>query len=88
MSPARTWRRWGLPASELTGPEDARKTVGFWAEQGVASFKAFMHITQAKLRAVIEAAHQRGLKVTGHLCSVTFHEAAVLGSMIWNTGFK
>jgi imidazolonepropionase-like amidohydrolase len=68
-----------LPVHELTGPEDARKTTEFWADQGVTSFKAFMHITRAELAAVIAAAHQRGLKVTGHLCSITYREAAELG---------
>ncbi len=68
-----------LPVHELSGPEDARKTVEFWADQGVTSFKAFVHITRAELGAVIEGAHKRGLKVTGHLCSITYHEAAELG---------
>ena len=68
-----------LPVHELTGPEDARKTVEFWADQGVTSFKAFMHLTRSELAAVIEAAHKRGLKVTGHLCSITFREAVELG---------
>ncbi|MGA8620334.1 MAG: amidohydrolase, partial [Candidatus Sulfotelmatobacter sp.] len=60
-------------------PEDARKTVEFWADQGVTSFKAFVHITTGELRAVIDGAHKRGLKVTGHLCSITYREAAELG---------
>jgi imidazolonepropionase-like amidohydrolase len=68
-----------LPVHELSGPEDARKTVEFWADQGVTSFKAFVHITTAELRAVIDGAHKRGLKVTGHLCSITYREAAELG---------
>ena len=68
-----------LPVHELTGPEDARKTAEFWADQGVTSFKAFVHITRGELSAVIEVAHRRGLKVTGHLCSITYHEAAELG---------
>src|SRR5438552_18737348 len=38
-----------------------------------------MHITRAELGAAIEEAHKRGLKVTGHLCSVTYREAATLG---------
>ncbi|HXZ89320.1 MAG TPA: hypothetical protein VEF07_12160, partial [Candidatus Binataceae bacterium] len=63
----------------LTGPEDARKTVAFWADESVTSFKAYMFITRAELGAAIEEAHKRGLKVTGHLCSVTFREAAALG---------
>jgi len=64
---------------ELTGPDDARKTVEYWADEGATSFKAYMHITRAELSAVVEAAHARGIKVTGHLCSIGFREAAALG---------
>ena len=64
---------------ELTGPDDARKLVDYWADQGVTSFKAYMHITRAELGAAIEEAHKRGIKVTGHLCSVGFREAVNLG---------
>jgi imidazolonepropionase-like amidohydrolase len=64
---------------ELVGPDDARKTVEFWADQGATSFKAYMHITRAELAVAVEAAHKRGLKVTGHLCAVQFREAAALG---------
>jgi len=64
---------------ELTGPDDARRMVSFWADEGATSFKTYMHITRAELGAVIEEAHRRGRKVTGHLCSVTYREAAALG---------
>jgi hypothetical protein len=64
---------------ELTGPNDARQTVTFWAEQGATSFKAYMNITRDELAAAIEEAHRRGIKVTGHLCSIGFREAAQLG---------
>jgi imidazolonepropionase-like amidohydrolase len=64
---------------QLTGPEDAAKTVNFWLDQGVDNFKAYMYITPAELSAAIAAAHKRGAKVTGHLCSVGFREAAALG---------
>src|ERR1700719_1677250 len=64
---------------ELTGPDDARRMVNFWADAEATSFKAYMHITRAELGAAIEEAHKRGLKVTGHLCSVTYREAAALG---------
>jgi hypothetical protein len=53
--------------------------VEYWADRGVTSFKAYMNITRAELKAGIDAAHKRGLKVTGHLCSVTYKEAAELG---------
>ena len=64
---------------QLTGPADARATVAFWAAQGATSFKAYMNITRAELAAAIGEAHRRRLKVTGHLCSVTYPEAAALG---------
>jgi imidazolonepropionase-like amidohydrolase len=63
----------------LTSPDDARQLVEYWADHGVTSFKAYMNITRAELKAAIDAAHKRGIKVTGHLCSVTYKEAAELG---------
>jgi imidazolonepropionase-like amidohydrolase len=63
----------------LSGAAEARKTVDYWADLGVTSFKAYMHVTRAELKAAIDAAHSHGLKITGHLCSVTFSEAARLG---------
>jgi imidazolonepropionase-like amidohydrolase len=38
-----------------------------------------MNITLAELKAAVDAAHQHGIKVTGHLCSIGFREAAALG---------
>jgi imidazolonepropionase-like amidohydrolase len=64
---------------ELTGPDDARRMVAFWADAGMTSFKAYTHITHAELGAVIEEAHKRHLKVTAHLCSIGWREAAALG---------
>jgi imidazolonepropionase-like amidohydrolase len=77
-----------LQVPELTGPEDARETVAFWADRGVTSFKAYQDITRDELRAVIEEAHKRGLKVTGHLCSVTYDEAIALGIDNLEHGFS
>src|SRR5438309_6330713 len=70
---------WALQLHQLTGPEDATKTVDYWLDEGVDNFKAYMFITPAELSAAIAAAHKRGLKVTGHLCSIGFREAAELG---------
>src|SRR4029079_8149785 len=64
---------------ELTGPDDARRMVNFWADEGATSFKAYMNITRDELRAAVEEAHKRGMKVTGHLCSVGYKEAAEIG---------
>jgi imidazolonepropionase-like amidohydrolase len=63
----------------ISSPEDARREVAFWADQGVNDFKAYMNITRAELGAAIKEAHRRRLKLTGHLCSVTYPEAVALG---------
>lgn len=64
---------------ELKDAEDAARLVNYWIDEGATSFKAYMHITRAELVTAITAAHARGIKVTGHLCSVGFSEAANLG---------
>lgn len=63
----------------LKDPEDARKQVSYWTDEGATSLKTYMQITRGELAAAINEAHRRGIKVTGHLCSVTYAEAAGLG---------
>ena len=70
---------WALQMHQLSGPDDATRTVNFWLDQGVDNFKAYMFITPAELSAAVAAAHKRGAKVTGHLCSIGFREAAAIG---------
>lgn len=69
----------GPQLHSLNGPEDAARTVDYWAAEGVTNFKAYMHITPDELKAAIDHAHARGLKITGHLCSIGFTKAAELG---------
>jgi imidazolonepropionase-like amidohydrolase len=64
---------------QLSGPEDAVRTVDYWASEGATSFKAYMNISRASLKAAVDAVHRHGLKITGHLCSVGFREAAAIG---------
>jgi imidazolonepropionase-like amidohydrolase len=68
-----------LQMHPLEDAADARKQVEYWAGMGATSFKAYMQITRDELKASIEEAHKRGMKITGHLCSVTYAEAADLG---------
>jgi len=68
-----------LQLHQLTGPEDASRTVEYWVAEGARSFKVYNFITRAELKAVIDTAHKHGIKVTGHLCSIGFREAADLG---------
>jgi imidazolonepropionase-like amidohydrolase len=64
---------------ELTGPDDAKRMVDYWAAEGMTSYKAYMNITREELSAAIQAAHAHKMKLTGHLCSVTWPEAVALG---------
>ncbi|HEY6947157.1 MAG TPA: amidohydrolase family protein [Candidatus Acidoferrum sp.] len=68
-----------LQMHQLKDAEDARRTVEFWIAQGVTFFKAYMNITPEELGTAVKAAHAHGVKVTGHLCSIGFREAAALG---------
>jgi len=76
----------------VSTPAEARRVVAYWAEEGVTWFKAYTTISRATLGAAIDEAHKHGLKVTGHLCSVTAREAVALGidnlehGMLVNTG--
>ena len=62
-----------LSADHITGE------INEWADAGITSLKVYTMVNRAELGQVIEAAHKRGLKVTGHLCAVGFVEAAQLG---------
>jgi imidazolonepropionase-like amidohydrolase len=69
----------GSASPPLTSEADARRVVAYWAEEGATWLKASGNITRAVLGAAIDEAHKRGIRFTGHLCSVTFREAAALG---------
>ncbi len=63
----------------VNSPEAARRFVAYWASEGATWIKAYTDIRRADLGAAIKEAHKRGVKVTGHLCSVSFREAVALG---------
>jgi imidazolonepropionase-like amidohydrolase len=68
-----------LQMHQLKDAEDARQMVEYWIARGATSFKAYQNITPEELAAALKAAHAHGIKVTGHLCSIGFREAAALG---------
>jgi len=65
--------------TRVDGPEDAARVVNYWSEEGVDWFKVYTLISRDELAAIVEAAHAKGKKVTGHICSVSFTEAVELG---------
>jgi len=71
-----------LPIPEvqfIKSSEEAAEEVNYWIARGCTSFKVYMDITKDDLKVVVTLAHQHNLKVTGHLCSLTYREAAELG---------
>ena len=73
---------------QLSGPAEAKAFVDFWASQGCTSFKGYMFVDKATLKAAIDEAHAKKLKVTGHLCAVTYREAADMGIDQLEHGFS
>ncbi|MBA3890424.1 MAG: amidohydrolase family protein, partial [Gemmatimonadaceae bacterium] len=63
----------------IATPEAARRFAAYWAQEGVTWLKAYTDISREALGAAIDEAHKRGIKVTGHLCSVSYEEAVALG---------
>lgn len=61
--------------------------IKHWTSQGVRWFKVYRHIKPDHLADVIRIAHAYGAKVTGHLCSVTYVEAAQMGIDAIEHGF-
>src|SRR5512143_3299845 len=68
-----------LQMHELSGPAEAVRFVQYWDSVGVDDFKAYTNITHDELAAAIQEVHRLGKKLTGHLCSIGFREAAALG---------
>jgi imidazolonepropionase-like amidohydrolase len=56
-----------------------RRVVDYWAAEGVTWLKFYTDVSREVLGAAIKQAHKRGVKVTGHLCSISFREAVELG---------
>jgi len=76
------FNREGLPIlkmKRLKDTADAEKQVAYWVGEGVTSFKVYTDVTRADLGRIVDAAHKYKIKVTAHLCSVTYREAALLG---------
>jgi imidazolonepropionase-like amidohydrolase len=71
----------------VQSPEETRRVIAYWASEGATWTKFLGAETREVLAAGIAEAHARGLKVTGHLCSVTFTEAAALGIDLLQHGF-
>lgn len=67
------------PMSKPATEAEARALVRAWAADGATWFKLYRHVDPHIAAAVIDEAHALGRKVTGHLCSLTFREAALMG---------
>lgn len=63
----------------IDGPADMERTVDYWAAEGATSFKLYENADRAELRAAVARAHQRNLRITGHICATSYAEAAEAG---------
>ncbi len=63
----------------LETAEEARRVISYWASEGATWLKFSGNVSREVLGAAIQEAHRNGMGVTGHLCSVSFREAAALG---------
>jgi imidazolonepropionase-like amidohydrolase len=63
----------------VTEPEEARRSVRYWAAEGFRWFKVHDHITRPVLEAIIDEAHRHQARVTGHLQSIGCLDAVELG---------
>lgn len=63
----------------LANEGEARRVIAYWAAEGATWIKVMSDVTRPLLAVMIDEAHKHGMKVTAHLCSVTFREAAALG---------
>jgi imidazolonepropionase-like amidohydrolase len=69
----------GSTMVEISSDEEARRVVAYWADEGVQWIKFYTTISRAAMKAAIDEGHRRGIKFTGHLCSVSYREAVALG---------
>ena len=67
------------PMSKPATEKEAREFAREWSDAGATWFKRYRHVEPHIAAAVIDEAHARGRKVAGHLCSLTFREAALMG---------
>jgi imidazolonepropionase-like amidohydrolase len=73
-------KAWDIPSlNVIKDSAEAAATVNFWADKGCTSFKMYVHAKKEDLIAVVREAHKRNLKVTGHIGTITYREAAELG---------
>jgi imidazolonepropionase-like amidohydrolase len=71
----------------VRNPEEARAAALYWADRGFTSFKLYDAIEAPAAQAIIEEAHRRGVKVTGHFGKMGCAEAADLGVDFIEHGF-
>lgn len=71
---------WDIPSMFLIkDSSEAAAMTNFWAERGCTSYKMYTHAIKEDLIATVREAHKRKLKVTGHIGTITYREAAELG---------
>lgn len=63
----------------LYGGENIENWLNYWFDKGITSVKVYNNFTKDDLREIIRVSHANNIKVTGHICSITYQEAAEMG---------
>lgn len=69
------------------GEKHIQDTMQYWINKGVKWFKVYMNTNPDDLEFMIKYAHEKGVKIAGHLCSITYMEAAEMGIDAIEHGF-
>lgn len=64
---------------QLKDAAEARSFIDYWHSVGFTSVKAYANIKPDELRAAVDESHKLGMKITGHLCSIGYRDAAEMG---------
>ena len=67
-------------------PEEAKAKLDMWISRGASAVKVYTGMRGELLRTVINYAHQRGVKVSGHLERTTWGEAIEMGIDVLHHG--
>src|ERR1700688_3203788 len=76
---------WALQMHQLSGPDDATKTVNFWLDQGVDNFKAYMYITPAELGRPLRRRTSAAQKLPDIFVPLVFGKLQHSASTTWST---
>ncbi|WP_407352171.1 amidohydrolase family protein [Luteimonas sp. R10] len=68
-----------LATPPLETQAEVERYLGFWLDSGFTSVKVYSYSGPEMVRWIVDSARSRGAKVIGHLCNVSYRQAAEMG---------